>query len=280
MIFNRAEAKALAKESMRLSKPNAVLVGVVFFLLTTVLSALVESLLGGGIVYYIQSFYTYLLAGYEPTEILLYLGTTSIGTSFVVSLLIDLYILVMGVGFTSYSLRAARREQAGYKNLFDGMAMIGRVIRTTILMAIYIFLWSLVAIIPGMLVVIAGIFMLNSVVINLGFLLYFVGVIFAVTVSYRYRLAYYFLIDNPEMGATEALRESKETMAGRKASLFLLDLSFLPWIILGLLTFTILYVWLTPYMYITEANFYDLAVHKRYSAPTEQKPWERDDFVR
>lgn len=46
-------------------------------------------------------------------------------------------------------------------------------------------------------------------------------------------------------------------MRGWKMELFTLDLSFLGWILLGACTMGILYVWITPYMSATEANFYD-----------------------
>lgn len=48
--------------------------------------------------------------------------------------------------------------------------------------------------------------------------------------SYRYRLAYYLLLDDPDMGSLEAISRSKQAMRGWKGSLFVLDLSFLGWI--------------------------------------------------
>lgn len=46
-------------------------------------------------------------------------------------------------------------------------------------------------------------------------------------------------------------------MNGYKLEFFILKLSFLGWIILGIFTFGILYLWLIPYMNVTEANFYN-----------------------
>ena len=123
---------------------------------------------------------------------------------------------------------------------------------------------------------------------SLAVLLLFAAAILSVVVSYRYRLAVYFLLDNPDMRALAAITESKRAMVGWKGELFIQDLSFLGWsllfglaatlalflgMIFGLgvaswmsfLTSTACSLWLTPYMWGTEANFYDWVVHGRYS---------------
>ena len=46
-------------------------------------------------------------------------------------------------------------------------------------------------------------------------------------------------------------------MQGHKMDLFVLSLSFIGWMILGVFTFGILYIWLVPYMSVTLANFYN-----------------------
>ena len=122
----------------------------------------------------------------------------------------------------------------------------------------------------------------------LALLLVIAGAILSVIVTYRYRLAVYFLLDNPEMGALAAITESKRAMMGWKGELFIQDLSFLGWWLLlslasllafslgsifglgvgGLLSFLtvkIASLWFSPYIWGTEANFYDWVVHGRYS---------------
>lgn len=64
--------------------------------------------------------------------------------------------------------------------------------------------------------------------------------------SYRYRLALYFMLDHPDWGVMECIRQSKQTMKGWKWPLFVMDLSFLGWMILELLTFGILSLWVSP----------------------------------
>lgn len=121
---------------------------------------------------------------------------------------------------------------------------------------------------------------------------------------------YYLQADNLELGGIEALKESARLMKGHKFKYILLELSFLPWIILAaimmsagilgvafgisiltLLTVgsTIIIFWLMPYMKMTEVFFYraliddeDNYVH-RENAPTKEEEivswseWRKDD---
>lgn len=268
MFFNRMEAKMRARASMRQAKPNVMLVGLVYVLATVGVATVVDYLVASNS-FDIFTFYTYLQAGYDPTDILNFMMTNVVGggvLASIVSAVVSLYTIVVVVGLTSYCMRVARHEEAGYHNLMDGFAFFGRAIGIYILRNIFVILWTLLAIIPGIILIIVSIFVGMSVFI-LGFVVYMAGVIFAISVSYRYRLSYYYLIDNPNMKCTEAITASKNTMAGRKGSLFKLDLSFLGWSILSMLTWGIASIWVAPYYGTVEANFYDWAQHGRYSAP-------------
>jgi len=67
----------------------------------------------------------------------------------------------------------------------------------------------------------------------------------------------YILADNPNIGAREALSESKRLMKGEKWNLFVLQLSFMGWTILSVLTVNILAIFfLTPYQCYTYAAWY------------------------
>lgn len=123
-------------------------------------------------------------------------------------------------------MRLVRRESFRFENLFDGFKNFKSAFLTQLLMSIFIFLWTLLLIIPG---IIAG---------------------------YKYSMAFYILNDNPEIGAMEALKASKEMMNGYKWKLFCLQLSFIGWALLSILTLGIGFLWLTPYIQATMANFY------------------------
>lgn len=100
-------------------------------------------------------------------------------------------------------------------------------VKTMFLMQVYLFLWSLLFAIPG------------------------------IIKSYSYRLVPYILADNPDMNSDDAITLSREMMNGQKFDVFVLDLSFFLWWILSSITFNIvgiLYVF--PYIYATDAELY------------------------
>ena len=98
-------------------------------------------------------------------------------------------------------------------------------------------------------------------------LFYIPGIIKALS----YSQAMYIIAENPEIGALEAINRSKAMMEGHKMELFTLMLSFIGWIILGMFTFGLLYIWLMPYMNTTMALF-----HKNLTAG--QAPSEENAF--
>lgn len=74
---------------------------------------------------------------------------------------------------------------------------------------------------------------------------------------YAYSLVPYILAENPEIGAMDAIKLSNEMMKGHKMNAFLLDLSFIGWILLTILTFGLVGVFFAnPYMYATDAELY------------------------
>lgn len=89
-----------------------------------------------------------------------------------------------------------------------------------------------------------------------GFILFIVSMIWAVTKSYYYQLSYFVAIDNEDMTAKEVVEKSAELMEGKRAKLFWLELSFIGWAILGFLTLCIGYIWLAPYVQMATINFY------------------------
>ena len=79
------------------------------------------------------------------------------------------------------------------------------------------------------------------------------GIIFA----YAYRMAPYLMHDYPELTPREALKVSREMMKGHKWDLFVLDITFIGWILLSILTLGIGMLFVTPYMQTASALFYD-----------------------
>ncbi|MDR0939820.1 MAG: DUF975 family protein [Mediterranea sp.] len=111
--------------------------------------------------------------------------------------------------------------------LFDGFREYGRLLGTFALMFVYILLWTLLLVIPG------------------------------IIKSYSYSMTYFILKDNPGLEGDAAIEKSMAMMHGHKTKLFLLDLSFIGWAILCLFTCGIGFLFLTPYMYTAHAAFYE-----------------------
>ena len=78
----------------------------------------------------------------------------------------------------------------------------------------------------------------------------------AYVLSYAWSQAIYLLLDK-EITSTEALTMSNKLTYGYKWKLFLLDLSFIGWILLGFITFGIGLLWVRPYMETAHAEFYE-----------------------
>ena len=98
-----------------------------------------------------------------------------------------------------------------------------------------------------------GLYILITVLTFIGlFLLIVPGVI----LIYAYSQSYYIMAENPELSITECMKKSRHLMDGHKGELFLLHISFIGWGILAILTAGVGFLWLTPYMKVTETYYY------------------------
>ena len=84
--------------------------------------------------------------------------------------------------------------------------------------------------------------------------------------AYSYRMVPYILKEHPEYSGTKAITLSRQMMNGHKADAFVLDLSFLGWALLSVLTVGILHLfYVGPYIQATDAELYE-AVKADYEA--------------
>ena len=212
-MYNRKAFKREAKELMRESTPHYMLVLLVYILLTTGLSYAVTALtnLGG------------LLGG-------------TIGMF--LNVLISLFSMVLSVGLANYTLNLARSKPTAVSDLFEGFSFAGRSIGMNLLVAIYIFLWTMLgAVGVGIVAAIAVLFAesapaLTAVLIVIA---YIALIVFMVAVTLRYSMAQFALAENPDDGASAAIRRSVQMMRGNKGKLFVLELSFIGWGLLSAL---------------------------------------------
>ena len=87
-------------------------------------------------------------------------------------------------------------------------------------------------------------------------LVMFVGIVVAQLVTMPIAFGYYLLIDDVEMNATDALKKSMQMMKGNYGRYIYMQLSFLGLMILGVLTLYVGFIWIMPYMQMTEIEFY------------------------
>lgn len=86
--------------------------------------------------------------------------------------------------------------------------------------------------------------------------------------SYAYSMAIYVAEDEPELKPIECIRKSEKLMKGHKMDLFILDLTFIGWLLLGIITLGIGLIFVSPYMEMAHAEFY------RELTATEEAPAE------
>lgn len=134
---------------------------------------------------------------------------------------------LIALGYIALHLAIIRGDTVSFDNCISAITEnIGTKFVSTLLMSLFTFLWSLLFVIPG------------------------------IVKSYSYAMTPYILLDRPELSATEAIKESERMMKGHKMELFILDLSFIGWILLTPLTCGILALYVEPYMMTTKAAFY------------------------
>lgn len=219
MKINRAAIKQNAKNIITSAKPSPILVGLVYLGIVAILQFLSYSV-SGELASYMKTMEQFMAGNYDYVAPVphMSLGATLIGIA------ISIMGLMMNTGFSIYCMNICQFRKAGFVELFDGFAIFFKALWLYILMIIFVWLWSLLLIIPGIIAL------------------------------YRYRMALYIMLDNPQLSALDCIRASKQMMDGRKGELFVLDLSFLGWYLLALFPFVT--IWVTPYTSITEVNFY------------------------
>jgi len=86
--------------------------------------------------------------------------------------------------------------------------------------------------------------------------LYLVSIVLGTLIMIPLRLTYYILADEPEIGSMEALKKSRELMKGNFVRFVLLQLSFLPWMLLSAVAMYIPMIFVFPYIELTNVAFY------------------------
>ena len=139
-------------------------------------------------------------------------------------------IAVSGILAIAFSLLFLSLYQSAEKPTFmrfvEGFSLFAKGIFIAFWSSLWIFLWSLLLVIPG------------------------------IVKAFSYSQTAFVIAENPSLSASKALRLSKIITKGFKADLFFMCLSFLGWDILSLFSLGILQLWLIPYKMMSFTNAY------------------------
>lgn len=151
-------------------------------------------------------------------------------------ILIGIIVIIVLRVFIGYILEVGGRKY--FIELSEGESNIGhlgfafrknrykKVFFTMLLRSIYLILWTLLLIIPG------------------------------IIKFYAYRMVPYILAENPDIGHKRAIKLSDEMTKGEKWDIFVLDLSFIGWFILGAMLLGIGVLFVQPYYDATNVELY------------------------
>ena len=193
-----------------------------------------------------------------------------LGMLLTVLLIYALVCVIIGgaitLGYARFNLNLVDGNQARAGDVFSNIGRVGAGICMWFWRGLYITLWSLLLVIPG------------------------------IVATYSYAMVPYIMAEHPELRARDAIRESKNMMKGNRWRLFCLELSFIGWSLLAVLVFTVLFVagvlvgsvgiamiglliffvgllFLSPYIEASRAAFYRELTEQRYSNLQPEAQW-------
>ena len=166
--------------------------------------------------------------GLHEDMVTLYVELFMLPFFFVMALLSGFMLLPLWYSFAVIFLRNKREGVSlDVSMLFNGYREFKRVSGTLILMSIYTSLWSLLLYIPG---IVKGI---------------------------SYSQTMFVLYDNPELSYNKAIERSMAMMDGNKMRFFKLQITFIGWWLLCMVTCGIAAFWVMPYVYTANVHFYE-----------------------
>ena len=133
----------------------------------------------------------------------------------------------LSLGYTTLILLISRNQKPDFAILFGGFKRFGISFAAYLLRFIFIILWTLLLIIPG------------------------------IIACLRYSQTFYILSEDKKIGSLEAISKSKEMMVGNKWKLFCLYCRFIGWFILCIVTLGFAGLYVGPYISQSCANFYN-----------------------
>lgn len=144
---------------------------------------------------------------------------------------------VLQLGYAQFLLKQHDGKDAQFNDLFSQFDRFGAGFAQQFLRNLYVTLWSLLFLIPG------------------------------IVKSYSYSMTPFIMAEHPNLTPSQAIALSMQMMDGHKMDLFILELTFLGWSILCMLTANLGYLVLNPYTNAARAAFYrQLLVENKYTS--------------
>lgn len=172
---------------------------------------------------------------------------------YVVTALVSLISVLFSCGLLCIHLNIARDQALNFTDLFS---CFRKRPDRFILLGLLMLGISLACMLPCIFCIIAAFLYDTPLLLISSIFLAIAGVTVIVVATLPLALAYFLLADHEQMGLAEALRESVRLMQGNKGRYFYLQLSFLGWALLGVLSCYIGLLWIQPYMTQTTVEFY------------------------
>ncbi len=153
---------------------------------------------------------------------------------------------IFSVGLAIVMLEIVRGWKVEFGDAFKGFNNFGTNCLAGVLVTVFTALWSMLFVIPG------------------------------IVKTYSYAMTFYILADHPEMKPKDAITASRIMMDGHKFDLFVLELSFFWWHLLGGLTLGLAYLYIAPYMAAARAKFYDTIKDEKNLFPVAEETVEEE----
>ncbi len=149
------------------------------------------------------------------------------GITFVLTLLSLFVMLPLQVGYAAFCLRTYRGEPCNVRDMYrDGLGPYGRNLGGMLRMCLFVMLWSLLLIVPG------------------------------IVKAISYSMTQYIMAENGHIGGKKAMTLSMRITDGRKTDIFVFCLSFLGWALLIGITMGLLGIYTVPYRNTSFAGLY------------------------
>ncbi len=266
LILNIKMLKFRARNIIKKRGIKLIAIAIIFVSVQLILSYLIEDL--AGMDDYYEAIYSSLLtsdemdyddmvnAAVEAAENYEYSLPGLPAIIFIVLIYFSSFLIT--VGYRYQTLSESRGSPQGYGALFFGFNHPLKAL------AIELLIMLRIALVPVLLVV-AGTLAANLVSPVLGGILELAAMlsclVLLICASLKYSQSLYVFFDHPDYSPSQCLAKSAELMNGKKRTLFIFELSFIPWILVASLSSSltlipIFDIWLDPYYYISLGNFY------------------------